>query len=132
MKVSFQTFELEKRFALTISRGTSAGSTNIWLRLEADGIEGWGEAAAFSWYGIHQTTDVTLSHLTNLQPKLESFHPLERERVHAMLDEQLVPSVTRAIIDLALHDWLGKATQLPLWKLWGLDPETTPPSSVTV
>ncbi|TNE47803.1 MAG: dipeptide epimerase [Deltaproteobacteria bacterium] len=132
MKVSFQTFELEKRFALTISRGTSSGSTNIWLRVEADGIEGWGEAAAFSWYGIHQTTDVTLSHLKNLQPKLEAFHPLERERIHALLDEQQVPSVTRAIVDLALHDWLGKATQLPLWKLWGLEPETTPQTSVTV
>lgn len=132
MKISFQTFELEKRFALTISRGTSSGSTNIWLRVEADGIEGWGEASSFSWYGIHQSTDVTLSHLTALQPALEVFHPLQREAIHALLDERQIPSVTRAIVDLALHDWLGKAAQLPLWKLWGLDVATTPETSVTV
>lgn len=47
MRVHIQTFTVRKRFALTISRGTTAQTTNLWVKLEHEGIEGWGEASPF-------------------------------------------------------------------------------------
>ncbi len=132
MQIEYQTFQLIKRFALTISRGTSAGTTNVWVRVGADGYEGWGETAPFSWSGIHQDAEITIKHLQQLQPQLESLHPLEREKIHQVMATAHMPSGARAAVDMALFDWMGKATGLPLWKLWGLDRETTPITSVTV
>ncbi|NEO26861.1 MAG: dipeptide epimerase, partial [Kamptonema sp. SIO4C4] len=41
-------------------------------------------------------------------------------------------TATRAAIDMALYDWLGKRTQLPLWQLWGLNIQKIVPTSVTI
>jgi len=41
MKISLETFKVHKRFALKISRGSTAESTNVWVKIEQDGIEGW-------------------------------------------------------------------------------------------
>jgi len=35
-------------------------------------------------------------------------------------------------LDLALHDWVGKRANLPLWQLWGLERERIVPTSVTI
>ena len=46
MQVFLEPFTVHKRFALRISRGTTAESTNGWIRVQQDGIEGWGESWA--------------------------------------------------------------------------------------
>lgn len=132
MRIEYQPFELVKRFALTISRGTSSGTINVWVRVVADGVEGWGETAPFSWLGIPQDAKTTMEHIRNIQPRLEALHPLERVKVHELMEESNLPSGARAAIDMALLDWLGRSVGLPVWKLWGLDRETTPITSVTV
>lgn len=38
----------------------------------------------------------------------------------------------KSAIDMALHDRLGKALGVPLYRLWGLDPNATPPTSYTI
>jgi L-alanine-DL-glutamate epimerase-like enolase superfamily enzyme len=48
MQIAFTTFTVRKRFPLTISRGTTAETTNLWVRIEAEGIEGWGEPSRTS------------------------------------------------------------------------------------
>jgi L-alanine-DL-glutamate epimerase-like enolase superfamily enzyme len=57
MQINFQTFTVNKRFPLTISRGTTAQTTNIWLQLTAEGIEGWGEASPFGVGNHRQSTE---------------------------------------------------------------------------
>jgi L-alanine-DL-glutamate epimerase-like enolase superfamily enzyme len=130
MRLTVETFTVHKCYALTISRGATASSKNLWLRLEADGIEGWGEASPFSTGTETQTTDQLVAALQHLAPHLEGCHPLERQHLEALLVD--LPSGARAAVDLALWDWLGKATHLPLWRLWGLDVSCMPPLSVTV
>jgi len=44
MQIEVKTFTVNKRFPLTISRGTTTQTTNIWVKIFQDGIEGWGEA----------------------------------------------------------------------------------------
>lgn len=130
MQVSITPFTIHKQVALTISRGTTADSANLWVRLEADGIEGWGEATSFSIGTATQTTEQLLRELTDLIPTLRSLHPLERQRIEPLLTK--VSSAARAAIDVALYDWLGKRVGLPLWQLWGLDPQKIGPTAVTV
>lgn len=132
MKLQFQPFTVNKRFALTISRGTTAHSTNVWVRVELDGLEGWGEASPFSVGEHPQTTAVILRHLETLAPILEQFTPFDRQPVEEIMERNAVPSAVRCAVDMALHDWVGKKLGVPLWRLWGLDRDRTVPVSVTV
>ncbi|TVQ43834.1 MAG: dipeptide epimerase [Gloeocapsa sp. DLM2.Bin57] len=133
MQISFELFTVNKRFPLTISRGTTAASTNIWLRLEAEGISGWGEASSFSLSPSHKyTTPELISQLQTISTQLEKFHPLERQKIHQFLSTIAITSPVKAAIDVALQDWLGKSLAMPLWRLWGLDVETIPQLSLTI
>lgn len=132
MRISVQPFTVHKRFALTISRGTTAESTNIWLRLEHEGIEGWGEASPFSIGSTPQAPDVILASLKQLAPKLSGLTPYDRQQIDRILNGEGVVSAARTALDLALHDWIGKALGVPLWKLWGGDRTAIVPTSVTV
>ena len=49
-----------------------------------------------------------------------------------MLNEAKVFDSTKAALDVALHDWLGKRVGLPLWQMWGLDRSRIVPTSVTI
>jgi len=131
MHISVETFTVQKRFPLTISRGTTAQTTNVWLRVEHDGIEGWGEASPFSLGNQGQSTEMIEDALHQVAPMLEVFSPLERQQISRLQSAQM-PSSARAALDVALHDWLGKRVGLPLWQLWGLDRSRIVPTSVTI
>ncbi|MBW4420497.1 MAG: dipeptide epimerase [Myxacorys californica WJT36-NPBG1] len=132
MEIQIQTFTVHKRFALTISRGTTAQTTNVWIRIEHDGVEGWGEASPFSIGENPQTTDAIARSLQAIAPLLKPLSPLERQRIEQLLHQANVPSAARAALDIALYDWLGKYVGLPLWQLWGLDRDRIVPTSVTI
>ncbi|MEG3841970.1 dipeptide epimerase [Microcoleus sp. herbarium14] len=132
MQIQIQTFTVNKRFALTISRGTTSQTTNLWVKLEHEGIEGWGEASPFSTGISPQTTETLLSALQEVAPLLEKFTPYDRQKIEQVLTEVKLPSAARAGIDMAMHDWLGKKAGLPLWKMWGLDRSRIVPISVTI
>jgi L-alanine-DL-glutamate epimerase-like enolase superfamily enzyme len=132
MQIQIQTFTVHKRFALTISRGTTAQTTNVWVRIEHNGIEGWGEASPFSIGETPQTTEAIARSLQAIAPLLKSLSPLERQRIDTLLHHAKIPSAARAALDVALHDWLGKYANLPLWQLWGLERDRIVPTSVTI
>ncbi len=132
MKLIVQTFTVHKKFALQISRGTTAQSTNIWLRIQQDNIEGWGEASPFSIDNRPQNTSALMSQLEQLISLLETFHPLQRQEIREKLDKLKVLSGIQAAVDMALYDWLGKKAGLPLWQIWGLNCDRIVPISVTI
>ena len=130
MKIRVQPFNVHKRFPLTISRGTSSESTNLWLIMEQDGIEGWGEASPFSVGELPQTTEAIANALKAIAPQLEPFTPFDQQAIAPLIAP--LPSAARAALDLALHDWIGKRLGLPVWKLWGLDRHRIVPTSITI
>jgi L-alanine-DL-glutamate epimerase-like enolase superfamily enzyme len=132
MHIQVHPFTVTKRFPLTISRGTVVQTTNIWLILEHDEIEGWGEASPIVVGDRPQPTTVILDELQQLIPKLEGLSPFDQQRIEQIVTELNLPSAARAGLDLALHDWIGKRVGLPLWQLWGLDRERLVPTSVTI
>lgn len=133
MKIQVQTFTVHKRVPLTISRGTTAETTNVWVRIEQDGIEGWGEASPFSTGHAPQKTETIVAAIEHLIPFLAPLHALDRQTIEGeILLQPRIPSAARAAIDTALWDWLGKRAGLPLWQLWGFDLQMIPLTSVTI
>lgn len=132
MRLTVCPFIVHKRVPLTISRGTHSKSTNLWVRLEQEGIEGWGEASAFSIGSLSYSQGAIAAELEQLGPLLAPLHPLNRQAVHAQLEQWRISAPARAAIDVALHDWLGQQAGLPLWQIWGLDLQQIGPTSVTI
>jgi L-Ala-D/L-Glu epimerase len=133
MKLTVETFTVHKKFALQISRGTTAQTTNIWLRVQQDKIEGWGEASPFSISASEiKDTATLLTELKQLIPQLEPFHPLQRQEITAKLQKLQIASNLQAAVDMALYDWVGKKVGLPLWQIWGLNRDRIVPISVTI
>ncbi len=132
MQIRVQPFTVHKRFPLTISRGTTAQSTNLWVEVEHAGLQGWGEASPFGLDAQPQTAEVLQAALQQAAPLLQPFSPLERQPIEQVLRQAQIPSAARAAIDIACHDWLGKRVGLPVWRLWGLERQGIEPTSVTV
>ncbi len=131
MQIFVENFTVNKRFPLTISRGTTAQTTNVWVRVEHEGIEGWGEASPFGVGNHRQSTEIITSALHAVAPLLP-FSPLNRQEVESVLAASSLPSAAVAALDVAMYDWLGKFVGLPLWQLWGLDRQAIAPTSVTI
>jgi L-alanine-DL-glutamate epimerase-like enolase superfamily enzyme len=132
MQIKVESFTVNKRFPLTISRGTTTHTTNIWVRISHDGIEGWGEASPFSVGNHRQSTELIKDALQQVAPAMHSFSPLQRSTIESVLAKSLLPSSAMAALDMAIHDWVGKQMGLPLWQMWKLNRNAIVPTSVTI
>ena len=136
MKLEQDRYTLHPRAPFSISRSTGTAYERVRVRVRDDsGLEGWGEAAPNVYY--HETADTVLASLHALETVL-SRYPTPRSLGHiAEIEGELrsvVPAAgsARAAVSAALHDLLGKRENAPVWKLFGLDPMTAPPTSFTI
>lgn len=108
-----------------IAHGSSTIRENVLARI-GDGV---GEGAMPPYYGYRMEDVLAYLHALDSSRLLGhgTFH-LE-DALDALPDG---PAPARAAADLALHDHWGKQLGYPLYRLWGLDPERTPESSVTL
>ncbi|MGQ9838405.1 MAG: dipeptide epimerase [Cyanobacteriota bacterium] len=133
MQIDVETFTVHKRYALTMSRGTHTDTTLAWVRIEQEGLEGWGEACPFSVReDLHQSLEDILTGLEVAKGLLRRYSPWERQQVEERLQQEGIPSAARAAVDMALHDWMGKKLGMPLWRLWGLDLARIKPTTMTI
>lgn len=130
MQLRLEPLALRTRFAFRIAHGSKQEYRSTFVRIEHDGIEGWGEAAPAHYYGENPET-VALA-LQTWAPHLGD-DPFALDAIHARLDRVLSGhGAARAAIDMALHDWIGKKLDLPLWRLLGHERDSVPPSCVTL
>jgi L-alanine-DL-glutamate epimerase-like enolase superfamily enzyme len=105
----------------TIAYETIQETTNIFLRIETDkGTSGYG-CSAPDLQITKETPEMVMQGLRDFVPPLVKGSDVLRI---SMLLERLDPVLqgrpsTLAAVDMALHDILGKACGLPLWKLLG-------------
>lgn len=130
MKITATRLPLTKIIPLRISRGVILGSVNLLVTVEHEGIVGRGEVAPNSVSG--DTTESAEADFARWSDALAEISPYEMQRVEGITAELGGKNGARAALDMALHDWLGKKTHLPVWRLFGLDRERIPPTSVTV
>lgn len=129
MRITCHRVTLVKRHALTISRGTMAGSENLVVTVEHDGITGRGELAPGPETGW---TDEGEAAVARWNAQLGGLDPSAVQAVEALLHGDPAPAPARAALDVALWDWIGRRAGLPLWRLWGLDRSRIPVTSLTV
>jgi len=107
--------------AIRGSLGAHTVSPFLLVKIHTDeGIVGLGEVSCTAiWSGEDQ---VTAAHFIReyLAPALEGEDPKQIERLTAKCRQRLAANpFTRAGVDMALWDILGKAAGLPLYRLWG-------------
>ena len=118
MRVSWERFSIRTRDPFGISRGVRTGEERVWLRLEIDGLEGWGEADPSAFYG--ETADTVVTSLQAMSPLLEAAaDPWAIESLESELRLTVAGHASaHAAVSAALHDLTGKLLGQPLWRIW--------------
>ncbi len=132
MQIRVSSLSLIKRYPLTISRGTSAGSENLLVTVESGGVTGYGEMAPVSIGGEPETAEIARADLTRWEALLHDVEPWEMQRIERALDETGGGRAARAALDMALYDWVGKRASMPVYRLLGGDLQAVACTSITV
>lgn len=130
MKITWEYFGLRLRHTFTIARSSRDIEPCVIVRLEHDGLTGYGEAAPSERYG--ETAETVMGFLKKVD--LTDFRdPFETGEILSAVDA-IAPGNTaaKAALDIAIHDWIGRKLGIPLWKLYGLNKAKTPLTSFTI
>ena len=127
MRIVSQITELQLKDPFKIARRATDASRQV-VSVEID--RGIGETAPARFYG--ETVETVSVALKTLAPAL----PNDLDAIHdvmAIVETTLGGNyAAKSAIDMALHDRLGKKLGVPLYKLWGLNPDKTPCTSFTI
>ena len=122
MKLHWETIDLELRTTFRVAHGASDVRNNVLVYLD-DGV---GEAAAVPYYG--ETQEGIIEYLKSV-PDLGD-DPFDMDTILAK--RPAGSRAARSAIDEALHDLWGKKLGQPLYKLFGLNPNSLPLTSFTI
>jgi len=130
IKLSFRPYKLQLIHTFTVA-GNSRDTTPVVLaEIAYEGQTGYGEASMPPYLRESQESVMKFLNKVNLRQFKDPF----------MLDDILtyVDSLgegncaAKACVDIALHDLLGKLIDMPLHRLWGINPDNTPMTSFTI
>lgn len=132
MKIHCQEYQLQLRDPFTISRGTTTVQPTLIVRVDHDGLIGYGEATTSDYYGI--TLEAMNAALNSVRSPLENYHLENPAELWRELDPILSKNrFAQCALDCAIWDIFAQMHELPLWKLWGLSVEDTcPPTCYTI
>lgn len=80
---------------------------------------------------VAETAESAEAALSRWQETLADLAPWEMQRAERTVGSES-DHAARCALDIAMHDWLGQRAGLPLWRLFGLDRECIPPTSLTI
>lgn len=130
LNLSFFPYELQLRHAFNLAKYSRNTTPDVQVRLEYDGLVGYGEASMPPYLG--ESVESVTKFLSSLD--LSQFSdPFRIEDIHDYMDS-VAPNnrAAKASVDIALYDLLGKIMGQPWYKIWGLNPEKAPSTSFTI
>jgi L-alanine-DL-glutamate epimerase-like enolase superfamily enzyme len=135
MKILSDTHVVHTKHPFVIARGGASEWKLLRVRLiDRDGLEGWGEAAPNRFYG--ETVETAIAALSKLAPVAERVlarDPFALEELDTEMNAALrLNGSVKSAISAAAHDLVGKRLDIPVYRLWGLDPAKAPLSSFTI
>ena len=135
MKVTHDVHTVHTKHPFVIARGGASEWKLVRVRIvDRDGVEGWREAAPNRFYG--ETTDSAIAALEKLGPVAErvlSHDAFALEDLETEMNTALrLNGSMKSAISAAAHDLVGKRLDIPVYRLWGLDPGKAPLSSFTI
>ncbi|HKI46743.1 MAG TPA: dipeptide epimerase [Balneolales bacterium] len=128
--LSWKRVQLPLKHTFTISRGSKYHANNVILRMLADDITAFGEAAPNPRYNESPESVVAFFEKLDLShvPNIFDVRSVMEEVI--AVDEQ--EHSAHAAVEMALCDWIGKKLDIPLYRLWNAPSSTGPQSSVTL
>ena len=127
MNIVSRITNLQLKHPFKIARRATDAARQV-VSVEIDG--GIGETAPARFYG--ETVETVTVALETIAPAL----PTNLDAIHdvmAAVETTLGGNyAAKSAIDMALHDRLGKKIGVPLYQLWGLNPQNTPCTSFTI
>jgi L-Ala-D/L-Glu epimerase len=131
LRMDVEVLTLRTTHPFVIARGGQSDHRTVWVRLtDTEGNEGWGEAAPSKYYG--ETAESVLAALQVYGSMLPD-DPFQLEEAERRWENKLRGNAAaRAALSAALHDLVGKRLDVPLFRMWGLDPCAAPPSTFTI
>ncbi|MBA3445347.1 MAG: dipeptide epimerase [Gemmatimonadales bacterium] len=129
--MDIELLQLRTKHPFIIARGGQSDYRTVWVRLtDADGHEGWGEAAPTRFYG--ETAESAVAALNFYGSALPE-DPLDLEQAERRWETMLRGNAAaRAALSSALHDLAGKRLGVPVYRMWGLDRCNAPQSTFTI
>ncbi|MFB6188769.1 MAG: dipeptide epimerase [Halapricum sp.] len=132
LETSFERLELPLSETFTISRGSTDTVETVVVRIDDGEHEGIGAAAPSTYYG--ETADTVEAVLPDLLEVVEDVgDPHRIQRIERRLERTVGANpAAKSGVTSALADLRGKRLDVPLYRLWGLDPECAPPTSYSM
>ena len=130
LSMSFEPYELQLRHVFTVSSYSRKTTPGVQVRIDYQGITGYGEASMPPYLG--QSVETVTAFLRKVD--LTRFNdPFCLEDILGYVDS-LSPgdSAAKAAVDIALHDLVGKLLGAPWYRIWGLDPTKAPDTTFTI
>jgi len=117
------------RFKFFEGPTAGGGRPAVLIKITADdGTVGWGESVPIPRWS-YETLEGAVSTIENyLKPVIIGLNPFDLEGVHTAMNREIANSystgspITKAGIDIALHDLIGKTTGRNVAELWGRKP----------
>ena len=130
MKLSFEPYELELRHTFTVASYSRKTTPGVQVRIEYEGITGYGEASMPPYLG--QSVKSVCTFLSKVD--LGRFSdPFLMEDILTCVDSLSEgDSAAKAAVDIALHDLVGKLLGAPWYRIWGLNPANAPDTTFTI
>ena len=119
-EIELKTIEIRYAAPMTIAFAVDDGSIGALVRIQTDaGIFGLGEAAPFEPV-TGESIQTVIAAINQFRPSLIGMEATDLEGIHAVMDRILAHNTSaKCAIDIALHDIIGKAMGLPLYKVLG-------------
>lgn len=130
MKLSWTPYDLQLNHTFTISGFSRTTTPVVLVKIEYDGLEGYGEASLPPYLGETQAS--VIAYLKKVD--LSVFTPYGHiEEIMSYLDDIAVGnSAAKAAVDIALHDLVGKIEGAPWYKIRDLDKYNVPDTTFTI
>ena len=129
--IEIETKRLFLQHTWTISRNSSDYKDNVFVKINKDGVVGYGEAAPNVRYGEdHEKTTKRINSVKDLIENYDlwCFAELKEDLFKKIVDQ----NCARCALDIAVLDWVGKKLNVPLYKFYGIDKAKTPITSFSI
>jgi L-alanine-DL-glutamate epimerase-like enolase superfamily enzyme len=134
MLIQTSPLDLELQLPFKIARGTGQHlARNLLVEIEHGGWTGIGEAGPDS-SGYYGETQATIQAAIDEFAPILGDDPMLIEDTLAALDTRLQHGngAAKSALDMAIYDLVGKSLGVPVYRLFGLNPASTPVSSFTI
>lgn len=122
---------LQLRHMWTTTMSSSAYRDTLQVRYTREGVTGVGEGAPIVRYKENAAEGKQV--VDSQREFLSSADPWTFEKLNAELFQRVQGAwAAKAAIDVALLDWIGKKLNVPLYRMFGLDPADAPITTFSI